>query len=57
MEYFESSEFVDNFNAATESVGIELADIVDTWDSIPEIVQDVITSAAGASISSLAMTG
>jgi hypothetical protein len=57
MEYFESSDFVDNFNAATESVGIELADIVDTWDSIPEIAQDVITSAAGATISSLAMTG
>ncbi len=57
MEYFESSDFVDNFNAATESIGIELSDIVDTWDSIPEIAQDVITSAAGATISSLAMTG
>lgn len=57
MEYFEGSDFVDNFNAATESIGIELSDIVDTWDSIPEIAQDVITSAAGATISSLAMTG
>ena len=56
-EYFASEGFVENFNAATESVGIELADIVDTWDSIPEIGQDIIKSAAGATISSLAMTG
>ena len=56
-EYFASEGFVENFNAATESVGIELADIVDTWDSIPEIGQDIIKSAAGATISSLAMAG
>ena len=56
-EYFASEGFVENFNAATESVGIELADIVDTWDSIPEIGQDVIKGAAGATISSFAMTG
>mgnify|MGYP003670670142 FL=1 len=56
-DYFESSAFVDNFNSATESIGFELSDIVDTWDDLPELVRNVITSGAGAAASSLSTTG
>ena len=34
-----------------------MSDIVDTWDDLPEIVQDVITSGAGTTAASLVTTG
>ena len=56
-KYFSSEAFVETFNAATKSVGIELKNIVEKWDDLPEIGKDIIKSSAGATISSLAITG
>ena len=51
------AESLNKFSGISNTIGIELSDLAEGWNAIPETVQNVITSGAAASVTSLATTG